>query len=792
MKIAVIGATGKAGGMICKEAGSRGHEVTAIVRPASEKKLCGCCSAIVKDLFDLSADDLRGFDAVVCAFGSDPGYEAKHIDAARHLIGVFEALPDVRLLVVGGAGSLQKACCGDALVMEDIPPMFRAVPVNQKLALDEYRKSDINWTFFSPAATFDFDGYRTGEYELGGDTQIFNKVGASYISYADYAVAMVDEIEQNAHPRQRFTAVSRNPFFTEAKQFYPIAPYMFSRRGSWMALQCDNDKYASGMLYLSTLHGTKTHTGNRDANKLFRIEPTFEGRRVSFSVQTAATEFTLHTRHGDVRFAYADPTTLMAEGDPGMGLYFNRTGEAHECAKRRKGGAWEYPVSQTVSFIFKGLEGSEFNFEDHWNWYHIHNDVAIGRTTPNADGKFTLVIEEYPFCATYSGKDYPTYAEGKAATQANWEAFLEKFPKFVQPYESKRVETAYILWCHLVAPTARTKYELMQMFPGVEDSQWQLVMNGVALQELPELSLGLILASMEYQDPEGQLVDMYDEVLFSTSQLKPPIHGWAIKNIMRYHDIAKLWPKEGIEELYEKAGRWADWFMKYRDDDGDGLPGFEGGGENGFNEVTAYFDTVSLATPDLCAYLVLSFEAQGDLAKILGKPQAEIDAWYKKAKDLLERMIDKMWDGEHFVCLKEYTHEPVFSGANIHYLPIMLGDRLPKEIIDKMCADLEDDMGILSKFGLATERIDSDFLTFQGVRMGDGAISAPSQLFICTGLWEAGRKELCRKAVSRYCGRLIQRGFSHFVNPVTGDGTFFCGTWNRCVYAILSRLVSEE
>ncbi|MBR2520735.1 MAG: NAD(P)H-binding protein, partial [Oscillospiraceae bacterium] len=760
MKIAVIGAAGKAGKMIFKEAQDRGHDVTAIVRPGSEKKLCSCCSRIVKDLFELSADDLKDFDAVVNAFGSDPGYEYKHIDAAKHLINVFKSLPDVRLLVVGGAGSLQKACCSDHYVIEDIPPMFRSIPVNQKIALEEYKNSDINWTFFSPAATFDFDGYRTGEYVLGGDTQIFNKVGASYISYADYAVAMVDEIENNAHPRQRFTAVSCNPFFTEAKQFFNISRYMFSRRGAWMSLVCDNPKYASGMLFIATNHGTRTHTNDRNYNKLFRIEPTFEGRRVAFSVQTAPDEFTVHTRHGDVRFTFADKTKLMAEGDKGMGLYIYRTGEAHECAKRRKGGAWEYPVNQTSAFTFKGTEGSEFNFNDNWNWYNIRNDFADGQTTPNAEGKFTLVIEEFPFCATYEG-NYPTYAEAKASMKADWESFLAQFPKFKAPYDSKREETAYILWTHLVAPTQRTKYELMLMFPGVEDSQWQLVMNGVALQNMPELSLGLILSAMEFQDPEGQLVDMYDESLFSTSQLKPPIHGWAVKNVMRYHDISRIWPKEGIEELYEKAGRWADWFMKYRDDDEDGLPGFEGGGENGFNEVTAYFDTVSLATPDLCAYEVINFEAQGDLAKILGKPQKEIDAWYKKAKDLLDRMVDKMWDGEHFVCLKDYTHEPVFSGSSIHYMPLMLGDRLPKEIIEKMCADLCDPMGINSKFGLATERIDSDFLEFLGVQMGDGTISAPNQLFILTGLWEAGQKDLCRQIVAHYCGRLIRGGFNH-------------------------------
>ncbi len=791
MKIAVIGATGKAGKMIFKEAKNRGHDVTAIVRPGSEKKLCCCCSPIVKDLFDLTADDLKGFDAVVDAFGSDPGCEEKHICAAEHLIKVFKDLPNVRLLVVGGAGSLKKSCCCDKLVMEDIPPMFRAVPSKQKAALDKFKESDINWTFFSPAATFDYDGYRTGEYVLGGDTQIFNKVGASYISYADYAVAMVDEIENNAHPRQRFTAVSCNPYFSEAKQFYPIAPYMFSRRGAWFGLTCDNDKYASGVLNLTTNRGTRTHSDNRGYNKLYRIEPTFNGHPCPFAVQTAASELTLHTQHGDVRFTFADKTKLMAEGDPGMGLYMYRRGEPYEVVKPRENGAWESPVRGTTSFSFKGLDGSEFYFEDTWSWYDLKNEIIKGHTKPNADGKFTLVIEEHPYCAAVHD-DYPTYADAKASMQADWESFLDKYPHFIQPYESKREETAYILWTHLCAPTQRTSTEFMLMFPGVEDSQWQLVQNGVALQDDTDLSIDLLLAPFDYQDTTGQLVDMFDEVLLNTNAVKPPIYGWALKNIMKHSDITKIWPKEKIEKLYVGAGRWADWFMKYRDDDKDGLPGFEGGNENGFDEVTAYFDTVKLATPDLCAYEVINFEVQGDLAKLLGKPQEEIDAWYKKSKDLLDRMIDKMWDGEHFVCLKEYTHEPVFSGSNIHYLPIVLGDRLPQNIIDKIAEDLMDERGILSKFGLASERIDSDFLEIMGVQMGDGTISPPGQLFITTGLWDAGKKDLAREIVARYCGRLIRGGFNHFLNPVSGQGSIFCGTWCRCVFTILCRMVSED
>lgn len=792
MKIAVIGASGKAGSLIAAEAKKRGHEVTAIVRPASEAVVSGKYPVIAKDLFDLAAADLGGFDAVVNAFGSDPGFEYKHIEGARHLISVFEQLPEVRILFVGGAGSLWKDESREHLVMEDIPPMFRSIPVNQKMALDEIRKSSANWTFFSPAATFDYMGLRTGKYELGTEYQIKNKVGASYISYADYAVAMVDEIENNAHPRQRFTAVSCNPYFNEAPQYLPVGPYVFSARGAWYGLQADTSSYGTAQLFLMTMRSRRLHSGAPNHAKLYSIKPTFGGNTVPFSIQNDKFEYTLHTMHGDVRFTWANGTTLIAEGDEGMGLHFAKTGESYEIVKPRKGGAWESSIRQGSSYLFTGIEGSEFYFEDTWNYQTLRNDIIRGFTKCGENGKFTLAIEEFPYAAKVHG-NYPSYAEAKASMQKSFEEFYAKMPAYIAPFEAKREETAYVLWSHLVAANETTPHEMIMMFPGVIASQWQLIQNAVALQDNTDLALQLMLAPLDRRcEATGQLADMYDEAMLSTTTIKPAITGWAFKNIMAHRDIAKCWPMDKIEEMYKGYGAWADWFMECRDDDEDGLPSFEGGNENGFDESTIYLHQVCMATPDLCAYEVLNFEAQGDLAKVLGKPQEEIDSWYKKSSDLLQRMIDKMWDGEHFVGLKEHTLEPHFSGSNVYYQPLILGSRLPKDILKKMVADLWEEGGLLSKYGIASERPDSDYYMVQGVLMGRGTISPPCELFITTGLWEAGEKELAREIIDRYCGHLMKTGFAHFYSPTSGAGSPMHGTWCRCTYAILCRMISED
>jgi len=207
MKIAVIGATGKAGQKIVEEAMQRGHGVTAIVRSASN--VTGNIPVIEKDAFALSQEDVKGFDVVVNAFGAPFGQEELHVKAGRHLINIFTGI-DTKLFVVGGAGSLFVDPEKTVRVMDtpDFPEMFYATAKNQGENLHDLQQSAINWTFLSPSAFFDPEGPRTGSYTAGQDHLLVNAAGESYVSYADYAVAVLDEIENPNHVNSRFTVTS--------------------------------------------------------------------------------------------------------------------------------------------------------------------------------------------------------------------------------------------------------------------------------------------------------------------------------------------------------------------------------------------------------------------------------------------------------------------------------------------------------------------------------------------------------------------------------------------------------
>ncbi|WP_408895162.1 NAD(P)-dependent oxidoreductase [Paenibacillus taichungensis] len=209
MKIGIIGATGKAGNLILKEALDRGHEVTAIVRNESkveDKSL----NVLEKDVFDLTAEDAKSFDVIVNAFGAPAGKENLHVEAGQALIKILKEAPKTRLIVVGGAGSLFTDETQTLRVVDSpgFPDAYKATATNQGKNLQDLQASSgIQWTFLSPAGFFNPEGVRTGKYQSGKDQILVNSEGNSYISYADYAIALVDEIENPQHKNERFTVV---------------------------------------------------------------------------------------------------------------------------------------------------------------------------------------------------------------------------------------------------------------------------------------------------------------------------------------------------------------------------------------------------------------------------------------------------------------------------------------------------------------------------------------------------------------------------------------------------------
>ena len=199
-KIAIIGATGRAGSQLLEEALRRGHSVTAIARDTAK---VGQREGVISRNVDVL--DANALQAAVA--GHDVVISAAHFATipAGAVIGPVKNAGVKRLLVVGGAGSLLLPDGTRVIDSKGFPEAYKAEASAGALFLENLRQEkDLDWTFVSPSAEF-VEGERTGKFRIGLDDLLVSSEGRSWITFADYAIAMLDEVESPKHPRQRFT-----------------------------------------------------------------------------------------------------------------------------------------------------------------------------------------------------------------------------------------------------------------------------------------------------------------------------------------------------------------------------------------------------------------------------------------------------------------------------------------------------------------------------------------------------------------------------------------------------------
>jgi putative NADH-flavin reductase len=207
MNVVLFGATGTLGSRILEELLSRGHNMTAVVRDPSKLEPHENVTETAGDIFDSAgvADAASGADVVVSAYGPGPEKPELLLDATRSLIAGVEDSGVKRLIVAGGAGSLEVAPGVRLVDTPDFPPEWKGIAIAHAEALELLRTSRLDWTSVSPAA-YIHPGERTGKYRTGEDQLLVDEKGQSEISAEDFAIAIADEVEHPRHLRERFTA----------------------------------------------------------------------------------------------------------------------------------------------------------------------------------------------------------------------------------------------------------------------------------------------------------------------------------------------------------------------------------------------------------------------------------------------------------------------------------------------------------------------------------------------------------------------------------------------------------
>ena len=200
MNVVLYGATGNSGSSILQELINRGHRVTAVARDTS--KLPATVTAIGDDLssVDKIASTIAGADVVISAYAPPPTDSDALLGVTEREIQAVKKAGKARLIVVGGAGLLEVAPGVSLIASGHLPAEYLPIAKAHQKVLEILKKSDVNWTYFSPGAYF-VPGKRTGRFRLGTTKLITDANGDSRISFDDYAVALVDELEKPAHER---------------------------------------------------------------------------------------------------------------------------------------------------------------------------------------------------------------------------------------------------------------------------------------------------------------------------------------------------------------------------------------------------------------------------------------------------------------------------------------------------------------------------------------------------------------------------------------------------------------
>lgn len=202
--IAILSASGRAGRLITDEALSRGFSVSAFVRDSKKLNPKENLKVIQKDIFNLTAQDLNGFDVIIDAFGEwkDLSLHKKHIEYLSRILNGNKA----KFLIIGGAGSLYIDKNHTTMLMDtkDFPPEYLDVAIAAKEVLEVLRKqTTFNWVYVSPAAVFSPEIPKSGKYKIIGEEFEVNSNGQSEVGYADYASAMLDIAIDSKYNKER-------------------------------------------------------------------------------------------------------------------------------------------------------------------------------------------------------------------------------------------------------------------------------------------------------------------------------------------------------------------------------------------------------------------------------------------------------------------------------------------------------------------------------------------------------------------------------------------------------------
>ncbi|GAB4514946.1 MAG: glycoside hydrolase family 37 [Anaerolineae bacterium] len=560
--------------------------------------------------------------------------------------------------------------------------------------------------------------------------------------------------------------------------FDPSAVF-FSTSESYISFS-RTDRGVPDGLYLRHLRGGVTQP------ETFRLDLLYEGRSVDVVTSLTPALLRLDAERGFVEICFDGADKLRVRGEE-VALRFYR-----DSSQSQFDTAWQTPdgtvdtvlYSSDFKCRFRAITGT-LSLEAPWKGSKTEHITVTAQQ--NADKRFEVCVEG--FLSTSTGPVVTpdnTFDNAVRRSQDNYNAWLAATLPVPRRYEPARRLAAYINWSSVVHPRGNLGHPAMLMSKNWMSKiwGWDNCFNALAhVEQDPNLAWGQLMLFVDQQGTDGAFPDHITDMSLSFRFYKPPIYGWTIRQMAARSSAIT---DDHLRTIYDPLCRWTDWWFTQRDDFGDSLPQYNHGNESGWDNGTAFAMWVPVKSPDLATYLILQMDFLAETAAHLGIEDGQ--RWRARADQLRDKLIAHLWTGERFIARHAFTHEPYEGDSLLMFMPLLLGDRLPVDVREKLIAGVR---RFITPHGLATEHPGSPYYMPDGYWRGP--IWAPSTYLIIDGLLACGAVELAQEIAHRFCDMTLSNGMAENYDALTGVGLRDRAyTWTSSVFLLLANWLLQS
>ena len=563
----------------------------------------------------------------------------------------------------------------------------------------------------------------------------------------------------------------------------------FSTRGSYYTV----DYVGPDSARPERLPGVWVQTMATEASERFvaRLVPYVDGRPVEdVKFECRPWSARIVTPSGAIAICFADPRTLLFRGDSAalsLKIDFHLPAPyqpIYEVPVRGGGKAVLANGFKNAAKFLLDVRSGTGEVDCEWGGRNAKTSALFVRP----EGGLPLELSIRDVAPEWDGSlPKAAFDESAKARRAEFEGFLARLPSVAPKYSAARERAAHLLWSAAVAPRGYIRRESILMSKLWMNSvwSWDHAFNAICLADTDfDLAWNQLMCVFDNQDASGQVPDATSDGAVVFSFVKPPIHGWALRRMMRGREI----PRPKLEEAYARLSAVTRWWFERRDRDGNGLAEYDHGNDSGWDNSTAFLMLPPVETPELQAYLAVQMDVLADVAEKLGRAD-ESAAWRERAKTLAAKTEKLLFDDKGRPLVRQVATGKTASPPTLQTrLAMLAGDLFSEKVRRELSREVREE-GYGMGHSLASEPR-SEWFRRNGYWRGP--VWAPAVMLAVDGLRACGDEDFAREAAREFCDTASKSKFAENFDPISGEP--LCDpayTWTASVFLVLAHELSE-